>query len=478
MKSLFPPILEGGLPNGQTRTDLFLANEVYVKSIKRTKLSPIVICPGLGGTCLDFQLDESIQLSQCTGPLNDILLKYEKILWLNPIGLSLQRDCFLTLLKPIYNKLTQTLMNITGLNTSVHGTEPGDILACKCLSYILKTTICFPETNYARNFINFFVAAGYVSNQNLYTVGYDFRLVPYPNYLELYILILKQVIESAYMNNQQQKVYLIGHSLGCSLTNIFLNLQTQTWKDTYIAGFIPISPAYDGGPKALRTCLSGDNFGLPTAIFGQNIDYRSAERTMAGVIATIPLHSQMYSGKKLSDGTAAILYTTYQPTIIDVCSKIKCVPHINLSAVYLQSCQNYNVNDFKYGIIGILKALAKDLHQPELRTTARILKKIQHQRQKYGWTDPHVTVNQLMVTNLPTEGGAYAYNLSENGLNNDPSTYRIVDGDGTVPLYGLYIPKTYKWLTITYQIFTDADHYTLFVDSPAAYQYILNIVAT
>ena len=67
----------------------------------------------------------------------------------------------------------------------------------------------------------------------------------------------------AYSINLNKKINLVGHSLGTSLINIFLNKMKQSWKDKHIERFISISPSYDGGPKSFRTALSGYNFGLP-----------------------------------------------------------------------------------------------------------------------------------------------------------------------------------------------------------------------
>lgn len=446
----------------ERRTDNLLIRGKMIEKVKSDKLGPIVICPGLGGTCLDFELDSTVGIGDCSGFLNNIILKFKKILWINPIGLSLQRDCFLTLLKPVYDKLRQTLSNIQGLKTTVHGQQPGDVLASQCLSYILETSTCFPETSYAQNFINFFTKAGYVANKNLLIVGYDFRLVPYPNYCQMYFTVLQQVIESAYIQNNKNKVNLVGHSLGCSLINIFLNTRRRQWKKRYIAKFFPISPAYDGGPEALSAVLSGNNFGLSANLFGSNLDFREAERHMAGVIATIPLHSQMYSGSELEDGTAIIFYKLFQSTIN--------------TNIFVE--KKYNVNDYKNGIIDILQAVAQRTNQKSLKTTALILSKIRKQRQKYGWKDPHLPVYQLMVVDTPTPGGAYAYDLSNNGLNTDPTTCKMVLGDGIIPRYGLYIPKLYNWKNIHFQIYpsSQANHSTLFTDCPSAYSYILSII--
>lgn len=427
-------------------SDQSCPTNIFSKRNRSKNLSSIIFCPGLAGTCLDFDYDAPIQ------NLQEVLSHFDKTLWINPLGLMLNRDYFMKLLTPLYNTKKKTLENIPGLITYVHGRFNGDILASKCLTYILNMAICFPESSYAQNFVKFFTEAGYVANKNLLIVGYDFRLVPYPTYLKIYFKNFQKVIESAFKHNHQRKVSLIGHSLGCSLINMFLNTRRRQWKKRYIKCFIPISPAYDGAPDALRTVLSGNNFGLPSYFFGSNLDYREAERHMAGVITTIPYHQQMYS-----DDIAVIIVNTKNQTE-DI----------------------YNVKNSKNGIQSILHDIAKQTNQPSLDITADILKPLQKQTRKYGWKDPGLPVYQLMVVDTITEGGAYVYDISNQGLNTDPTSVKMTLGDGLIPRFGLYLPKLYDWKNITFKIFpsTQANHVTLFTDCPIAYSYILSLVTT
>ena len=445
--------------NKKSDTDVFLEKN-QIGGLKN--LGPIVVCPGLGGSSLDFELDRKMTPKVCRSFLNNIFLGLEKSLWLNPLGLSIQRSCFLRMLEPDFNSTTGNLTNMPGLRTAVH-TE-GNILTSKCLSYITKTSLCFPTTSYARNFINFFTKAGYVANENLLIIGYDFRFVPYKNYADIYFNILQHIIEVT-ATKYHQKINVVGHSLGCSLLNIFLNTRPLTWKQQYINQFFSVSPAYDGAPKGLRACLSGENFGLPANFFGENRIWRTAQRKMAGILFTLPLHPQMYGTNDKNKGLALILTNVSS-------SQSCCVPSWS-------NCKCYNVMNFPDSIIGLLRALSHDLGDTELNISAQILSNMNDLKLKYGWSDPAVSVHQLMITKISTEAGGYVYDIKKGGLSSNPISNLFVLGDGDIPIFGFMIPKMYGWKNVTYQEFpNNKNHFTLFTDSPPAYEYILNVIVS
>ena len=66
-----------------------------------------------------------------------------------------------------------------------------------------------------------------------------------------------------YENNENQKVTIIGHSLGGPVSHYFLtgfHKVNQAWKDKYIHAYIPLAGAWSGINSSLRTITSG--FGL------------------------------------------------------------------------------------------------------------------------------------------------------------------------------------------------------------------------
>lgn len=419
---------------------------------------PMVVIPGLAGTNLDFTIDDNFNVPVCDNQEINKLIEIQPSLWANILGFISQKPCFLRMLKPVYDPIGKTLKNLDGLKTSVHGSYFGDPLSAICIAYVLKSILCYPETDYSRNFVDFFTKVGYQSGEDLFITGYDFRLVPYEPYLSIYFSELQKLIENTYISTRQ-KINLVGHSLGTSLANIFLNKMDSDWKDKYIEKFISISPAYDGAPKSLRTVISGFNFGFPDIIRITDRDIQDTERTLAGLMNEIPLLPEMYgqvNSQSEGNGDAVIL-------IRDGVSRL------------------YNVNNYSDGIIGLIRDVANESGEEDLNLTADILSDIANERISYGYTDPGVRVYQMAVQPIATESGPYAYDLSRNGFNADPLNNVTVPGDETVPLYGSLIPDVYGWKDITKKVFTPTDglnHYTLFQDSEVAYQYILTLVTS
>jgi len=106
----------------------------------------------------------------------------------------------------------------------------------------------------------------------LQAAPYDWRLVPDKTYLTAWCQGLQAQIENLYKANVNQKVNLIGHSLGNYQLLYFLNIfSTAAWKSTYVASYIGVSPPYGGAPQALEAEISGVKIGdqsLPNWFFG------------------------------------------------------------------------------------------------------------------------------------------------------------------------------------------------------------------
>ena len=69
---------------------------------------------------------------------------------------------------------------------------------------------------------------------------------------------LKCLVEEMYKDNNMTRVTLVAHSMGGPVSLYFLNsIVNQTWKDTYIHAYVPVSAAWDGAVAALEVILSG-----------------------------------------------------------------------------------------------------------------------------------------------------------------------------------------------------------------------------
>ena len=428
-------------------------------------LNPMIVIPGLGGTNLDYSIDENF--TSCNIETINELKKIQPGLWISPLGLLLQKNCYLNMVKPVYDEDEQTLKNLPGLKVFPRENYFGDPLSSICLSYLFNsTTKCFPLTDYSKNFVNYFTGKGYTPGYNLFIPGYDFRLVPYKEYADEYFDTLKELIEKTY-ETTGKKIHLIGHSLGTMLGNMFLNKMSKKWKKCYITDFISISPSYDGAPKSLRSALSGYNFGLPDAINVGDLDFVYPERNMAGVAATIPLFPEMYGAIDCDTNND---YSGNGEAIV---------------LLFDNKEKSYNVNNYKDGIFGLIRDIIRDVNRytgntdntKYLDSLIDIMMPIAKEKKKYAYSDPKVKVYQIIVQPVSTEC-SYLYDASKGFTEGPIFTVKVV-GDEDIPVYGTKIPEIYKWKNVTNKIFppiNNLDHYYAYADSTIVYDYIYDIV--
>lgn len=72
---------------------------------------------------------------------------------------------------------------------------------------------------------------------------------------------MKQLVEETYELGGQQRITLIVHSMGGPMSLVFLQKQTQAWKDKYIARLISLAGAWAGSAKAIKVFAMGDDLG-------------------------------------------------------------------------------------------------------------------------------------------------------------------------------------------------------------------------
>lgn len=74
---------------------------------------------------------------------------------------------------------------------------------------------------------------------------------------EIFFNKLKNLIEETYNINKQVPVTLLAHSMGGPMSLIFLQRQSQKWKDKYINCLITLSAVWGGSVKALKVFAIG-----------------------------------------------------------------------------------------------------------------------------------------------------------------------------------------------------------------------------
>lgn len=98
---------------------------------------------------------------------------------------------------------------------------------------------------------------GYVPDVNVLGATYDWRYTGAECMHNGIFESWKQLVETTYRNNGNQKVHLLGHSMGAPVVHFFLaRYCDQAWKDTYVARFWGLGGAYLGAPLATMALLS------------------------------------------------------------------------------------------------------------------------------------------------------------------------------------------------------------------------------
>jgi len=395
----------------------------YLKShpkVEAATLAPVVLFPGFGGSGLEARLDKS------DSPAWYCFETYDWFrIWLSVTELFVQ-DCWMDNMKVFYNANNNTYTNTWGVE--MRGIDFGGTEGVAYLDYIFGFPV--PFTAVYATLIASLEEIGYVSGQNLHGVTYDWRIPPTATGQSDFYLSVQQLIEETYANNSNTPVHIVTHSMGGPTFLYFLNQMTQTWKDTYLATFIPIAGPFAGSPKALRALISGDNFGIEFLglSLADKLRFRYAVREAGGLIFMVP-----------------------DPLFWE-----------DQVFVYTES-KNYTASD--------LQELFLDIGTPETATvyatTWDLIPSLK---------PPTVPTYCLYGTNNPTE---FFYHYPTNDFDSDPTIIDTSDlGDGTVPLRSLKECSTWEsqqTQPVTVQEFDMRDHTSIIEDEDVV-NYILNIV--
>ena len=327
-----------------------------------------------------------------------------------------------------------------------------------------------------KEFVNVLENAGYKDQEDMFLCGYDWRKVPFGdtedflklnlpfNHFGKFFLDMKKIITNAKANTNK-KVFLVAHSMGAMVTNLFINVARnfegkgieENWVDNNIAGFIPVGPAWDGSPKSLRGILSGAN---PMGPYGFDLAFRDLERNMMGSLALISMTKEAYKDN------------------IGILLKDK-----KLKKIY------------QYGITNDLNSIVKIMEKigPDFEDGLNIYKNI-IKTKILSLKDPKVPVYLLYGKTIQTEAGGYEYEVSnEEDIFVDNISMYFDMGDGTVPVGVLEFPLTdheYEFNGEKIQIPTwtdlresliltgkDGEHLNIMVNCPQAFNFILNIIS-
>jgi lysophospholipase III len=72
---------------------------------------------------------------------------------------------------------------------------------------------------------------------------------------------MKALVEETYLQNGNTSTTLIAHSMGAPMTLLFLQRQSQSWKNKYISKILTLAGAWGGTAKAIKVFAVGDDLG-------------------------------------------------------------------------------------------------------------------------------------------------------------------------------------------------------------------------
>jgi triacylglycerol esterase/lipase EstA (alpha/beta hydrolase family) len=86
----------------------------------------------------------------------------------------------------------------------------------------------YPVKTYFHPIVKHLESLGYDRNWNISSAPYDFRITPFSN--PNYIVETKKLIETLYERNNNTKLTIVSHSMGCLITLYLLQNSNEEWK--------------------------------------------------------------------------------------------------------------------------------------------------------------------------------------------------------------------------------------------------------
>ncbi|GAB1600840.1 group XV phospholipase A2-like [Argonauta hians] len=235
-------------------------------------INPVILVPGDGGSQITARLNKSSsRYIYCEKRTN-----YYYTLWLDISQITIAQNCFVENMRLIYDPKTRRTLDSPGVDVKVPGFGKTETV-----EYLDPWKEQF--TSYYYHIVNRLTKLGLSRNVSIRGAPYDFRRSP--NEFEEYFKIFKELVEETYKTNNNSKIVLVAHSMGCPTMLYFLNRQSVAWKDKYIRMMITISGVWGGAVKPLRLMVSGDNLGI--AVLKQNV-IRTYQRTASSTAWLMP----------------------------------------------------------------------------------------------------------------------------------------------------------------------------------------------
>lgn len=217
----------------------------FIRSLK-----PVILVPPMFGSHLYADVTNFASHWYC--PKN----YKEKLLWVNEEFLIPPlTNCLGEYLISVFDEEKGVVTNRTGIE--IYTINWGDVEEVR---YVDGGVLGYHFVAELSNLIDKFTAEGYQNQVNLFAAPYDWRTAP--NVIDSYYVKLKQLIEDASKNNNDQKVVLFSYSAGGMVLHYFCTrIVDQEWKDKFIDRVVFASPSIGGSMDAARV------------VWDQNIEY-------------------------------------------------------------------------------------------------------------------------------------------------------------------------------------------------------------
>ncbi len=262
-------------------------SEMARRPVSRSRMegNPVIFVPGIAGSRLNAKgrkVDSAGTF--CGRDIDEQIWASASIFRPAIFGYG----CWVDSMSVRYDSATQRALDCPGLTITCPAY--GNTFAIHTLYSVAGNEVFLTE-NFA-TLIDTLEASdpNWVDGQNLLGSPYDWRCVNDDAKLDAYVNQFLNLIVFAYQTNGNKPVTILGHSMGCKLTQNILTRLSQGGKDVYINKVIYVAGAIGGAGSGLRGVLSGNNLGIPLL---QADDVADMEATFTGLQWLKPL-SEVY----------------------------------------------------------------------------------------------------------------------------------------------------------------------------------------
>ena len=208
--------------------------------------APIVLIPGTMGSILKGSVTGRSTHWYCPKNVKTQTMWISKDYSIPPLI-----NCLGDWLSMKYNSSLKDATNQDGVQMDIF--DFGGVGGITFLDDFANLTNFIP---YYKKYIDYLENHGYIVGKDLFGAPFDWRRgIMLGN---TYFTQLKQLIESAFRKNSNQKVSLVGHSLGGFLIQHFLtNITTAEWRSKYIESANLVAPSFGGSGTIIENIWNG-----------------------------------------------------------------------------------------------------------------------------------------------------------------------------------------------------------------------------